>query len=127
MLGRLRLSLLAVVLLMTVGCSDTLFFTTYTKFGVSASATQGKIPELQFGYNRFEGTIIPVERAEDGSTPAKAPSVFSYIDVDNRWFDGVTATQVFATGSAAVEAAKDKDGFAAIVKALKRTEEDGQD
>ena len=134
------------------GCArNTLFFTTYTKIGLSASAVKGVPTHLQFGYDRFEGAIVPVDGpsepsqkcAAEGSAHEKghlvpttkkraapegkpteangvAPSVLASIDIDNRWFRGVTVKQVFATGDAAVRAASEDATLVNILKAMNK-------
>lgn len=124
--GRGLLFLLLFMVLVTGCAQDKLFFSTYTKFGISASAVGGQPVDLSMGYNRFEGAVIPIEQDEQGGVPDEAPSVFATIDIDNRWFNGITAIQVFATGDAAITAADDVNGFSAIVEKLNKDDEQGQ-
>lgn len=108
-----------VVLATVTGCAsgDNLIFVTYTKVGVDVSGVQQTPTDATFGYRRFEGAIIPVDRSEvgtvsvgSGQMPKDAASVFAQILLKNGWISGVTVSQVFATGDAAVEAAKDPQG-----------------
>ena len=81
------------------GCkNDTLVFSTYTKFGLHASATGNTPNNLMFGYKRFEGAIIPVDASKTNSDVA---SVYAAIGLTNSWFSGLQLQQVFATGAAA--------------------------
>lgn len=99
-----RIIVAAAALCAVTGCSTRrLVFTTYTKVGLDVSTTDGNTPNGVFGYKRFEGAIIPYQPDPTGSKDAA--SVFAAMDVDNRWFGGLTIRQLFATGDAAVTAA----------------------
>lgn len=100
----LPLGAIAALCLMTTGCTPRhLVFTTYTRVGLNITAA-GDVPtNLGLGYKRFEGVIIPVDPAKaDPKNPA-LPSVRATLNLKNRWLNGLTLDQTFATGQAAEE------------------------
>jgi hypothetical protein len=100
------LSLVCSLGLIGTGChNDALVFTTYTKFGLHASATGNTPNNLMFGYKRFEGAIIPVDASKEASEVA---SVYAAISLTNNWFSGLHLRQAFATGLAAENAATNR-------------------
>jgi hypothetical protein len=111
-----------------------LVFVTYTKVGVDIGVADSVPNQLTFGYKRFEGAIVPVdpcvsknEKAKDDCAEAneeqpEAMSVYAGMDLENSWVNGLTITQLFATGDAAINAANDPNGFAGLVEAAGRSE-----
>jgi hypothetical protein len=114
------------LLLPASGCAgDLMYFATHTKVGVSITGTGDQISEATFGYDRFEGTFIPVRK--DGMPGGReledrAPSVYSCSAVENRWLGGLSIQQTFATGPAATNAAK--NAHARCLQFLGATEAD---
>lgn len=105
------------------GCSSrTLVFTTYTNIGVDVSAANGTPTRAVFGYKRFEGAVVPVDPTQRTKDSGEAMSVFAAIDMTNGWLDGLSAIQVFATGEAAVEAAKEPAAFGRMLQKFGRVE-----
>jgi hypothetical protein len=104
-------------------CNDHLIFATGTRLGVDVSASGNKITQASLGYTRGEGMSMPVDPdspeivARGGQViPADSRPIFAGVNADNSWLGGLKTTQVFATGPAAVEAAKSKDtGIARIM------------
>ena len=89
------------------GCkSNDLVFTTYTKVGLHITAVDSTPTSLIFGYKRFEGAIIPVDRDKATGKPEDVGSVYAAMAITNAWLKGLSIQQSFATGDAAVEAAK---------------------
>lgn len=106
---RLRCVLLLLAIL-PCGCTgDMLYFSTHTKVGIGITGTGDQISEATFGYDRFEGTFIPLSRDTSGSLESHVPSVYSCAAIDNGWLSGVSIAHTFATGEAA-EAAAAADG-----------------
>lgn len=90
------------------GCqSNDLVFTTYTKVGLHISAVDSTPTSVNFGYKRFEGAIIPVNRETATGKPEEAASLYAGMAVTNSWLRGLYIRQSFATGEAAVQAAKE--------------------
>lgn len=117
---------LAAICLLSACNSRHLVFTTYTKVGLDVTTTDGNTPHGVFGYKRFEGAIIPYEPVcndpNDVTTcnTQDAASVYAAIDVDNRWFGGISILQVFATGDAAVDVANDPNSVASLIIDVKK-------
>ena len=93
-----RRTLLALSLsgLLTGCATGQLTFLTYTKVGLDVSTTEQQPTAAVFGYKRFEGAIIPVDKTDE-----EAASVYASIDLENHWLCGLDVVQLFATGKAA--------------------------
>ncbi len=104
--------------------SDRLIFTTYTKFGVDLSATNGTTTGLMFGYKRFEGALVPVDMSMATGADTDLMPVFAALDLTNSWFNGIRLVQVFATGTAAKKLAANPAKVAQATMAAKAIAED---
>lgn len=122
------------------GCATKhLIFTTYTKVGLDVTLADAQPTQAMFGYKRYEGATVPVDLCSPASTPAEAQksrgncsegdvereamSVYAGMEIHNSWMDGLEILQLFATGEAAVNAAKDPTAFAGLVAEVKKQEE----
>ena len=106
---KLTIKTLTLTLLSLTLCScanDHLAFTTFTKVGLDISAAESTPTSAMFGYKRFEGALIPVDPKDTDIDPGDVHSVYAAIDLNNQWLGGIDIKQVFATGEAAVNAAK---------------------
>lgn len=132
------------------GCSaNHLVFSTFTKVGLDVAVADSQPTSAMFGYKRFEGAIIPVDlcvvdeesdASSDtetsstepkykapcpaGTKEAEAMSVYAGMELNNRWVGGLELLQIFATGEAAENAAKNPEQIQSLVKATKRKEEE---
>jgi hypothetical protein len=104
--------------------SDRLTFTTYTKFGLDLSATNGTTTGLMFGYKRFEGALIPVDMSKATGADKDLMPVFAAIDLTNSWFGGIKLVQMFATGTAAKKLANSPNAVGEATMAAKAIAED---
>ena len=85
------------------GCAtDYLVFTTYTKVGLDISFVNQAPRQVVFGFKRFEGAVIPIDKEDKDGEVA---SVFAAIRLSSNWLTGMKIYQDFATGDAAVQAA----------------------
>ncbi len=102
---------------LALGCAhqDQLYFSTYTKIGLDISLTDGQPTEAVFGYKRFEVAIVPVN---PDAPEQDAHALFAGMCIDNGWTTGITIGQVFATGEAAVQVAKNPEASAELAGAL---------
>jgi hypothetical protein len=103
----LRLAAVACSFLAPSGCSNTLLFTTGTQLGIEVNAAEGGQQTAKVGYQRFEGTVMPI-RKRDGTIAEEVYPVLAVysLETGTLLLGGLTTTkirQVFATGKAAVQ------------------------
>lgn len=123
---RLRLLLPVVAFAALFGCENYVVVTTATKFGIDITQVAKEPPKVLIGYKREETSIIPAEHqnAESGPNNEKAdtysvlaefcvmanPSLWDFFDSLSSGGrdvpDGLQIRSFFATGIAAVTAAK---------------------
>ena len=101
-------SILMLPLILTLsGCSNTLVFGTATKFGVDISQRPDQMIEVTMGYDRYEVVSIPAQN-KDAKEKEDTYSVLGIFAVSygNSGTEPLVLRQFFATGRAALEAAK---------------------
>lgn len=70
----------AVALTTSLGCARTLVFSTGTTLGVKISTTEEAKQKLKLGFERSEGTLMPLDSGNAGGY-----SVFAHLCLTNRW------------------------------------------
>jgi len=98
----MKVSLVALALLCTLGCKNRLFFATKTSIGLEVSGTSQMPDKISFSASRYEGAVVP------RSAKGDPYSVYGGLDADIQWLPPeYTIKQTFATGRAAQGAADD--------------------
>ena len=106
-----------VLALAETGCTNVLGFSTSTKFGLDVSQRSDQMVEVSMGYDRAEVASIPAPKdnarqSPDGTSGEDAYSVLGTFEVHYGSPFGDTPLvidQLFATGFAARQAARDPD------------------
>jgi hypothetical protein len=100
-MNNIRLIPVVLATITLAGCASApLVFTTKTSMGLDVSGTAQMPDKVSFSYSRFEGAIVP--RKSNG----QAQTVYGGLDSDMTFFHGQTIKQTFATGNAAILAAR---------------------
>ena len=101
--------LLGSCLLFLPACANRLAFSTATRFGIDVSQRSDQTVEMALGYDRGELVVIPAQEVDASDTKDTYAVLGTFQVSYGNPFSGrpLIIHQFFATGRAAIEAAKD--------------------
>ena len=85
MTARTSILLLTATLVSASGCARTLVFSTGTTIGVKVSTVEEGQWKLKLGFERSEGTLMPLRDANEQDDAGGAYSLFASLCFSNRW------------------------------------------